>query len=367
MAAATLPETMKAVQVVAYNAPYKLTSIPVPSALEPHDILVKVAVASYCHTDSLFHAGALPLPLPITASHEGAGTVVAVGAAVANFTIGDRVMCGVPLGLCGSCAECTGPERYTHYCTDQKGILGMQVDGCLAEYVRADARTSVRIPECVSLLSAAPLACAGRTAWRGVVQAGLEAGQWLAIVGAGGGLGHLGVQMAKALGLRVIGIDARDEGLELARRSGAEVVLDARKGNAEVVAEVQTATGGVLADATVNLADAESAAGLACAVTKMHGTMHQLAQPMEVKIPFLELIVRDITVKGTLTCSRGETETMLEHIAEHGIKLENNVFHGLDKIFEALELVNSGKISGKAVVIVDEEQVEEDEKMGAKY
>ncbi|KAI8247516.1 Alcohol dehydrogenase 4 [Colletotrichum sp. SAR 10_77] len=162
MAAATLPETMKAVQVVAYNAPYELTSIPVPSALEPHDILVKVAVASYCHTDSLFHAGALPLPLPITASHEGAGTVVALGAAVANFTIGDRVMCGVPLGL-------------------------------------------------------------------------------------------------------------------------------------------------------------------------------------------------------------GETETMLEHIAAHGIKLENNVFHGLDKIFEALELVNSGRISGKAVIIVDEEQVKEDEKIGAKY
>ncbi|KAJ0382502.1 hypothetical protein COL922a_012444 [Colletotrichum nupharicola] len=347
MASATLFETMKAVQVVAYNAPYELASVPVPSALEPHDILVKVAVASYCHTDSLFHAG----------------TVVAVGAAVANFTIGDRVMCGVPLGLCGSCAECTGPERYTHYCTNQKGILGMQVDGCLAEYVRADARTSVRIPECVSLLSAAPLACAGRTAWRGV----LQAGQWLAIVGAGGGLGHLGVQMAKALGLRVIGIDARDEWLELARWSGAEVVLDARKGNAEVVAEVQTATGGVLADATVNLADAESAAGLACAVTKMHGTMHQLAQPAEVKIPFLELIVRDITVKGTLTCSRGETETMLEHIAEHGIKLENNIFHGLDNIFEALELVNSGKISGKVVIIVDEEQLKEDEKIGAKY
>ncbi|KAH0425261.1 alcohol dehydrogenase GroES-like domain-containing protein [Colletotrichum camelliae] len=366
MAAATpLPETMTAIQVVAYNAPYELTSVPVPSALGPHDILVKVAVASYCHTDSLFHAGALPLPLPITASHEGAGTVVAVGAAVANFTIGDRAMCGVPLGLCGRCAECTGPERYTHYCPNQKGIIGMQVDGCLAEYVRADARTSVRIPECVSLLSAAPLACAGRTAWRGVVQAGLGTGQWLAIVGAGGGLGHLAVQMAKALGLRVIGIEARDEGLELTRRSGADVVVDARKGIAEVVAEVQTATGGVLADATVNLADA--AAGLACAVTKMHGTMHQLAQPAEVKIPFLELMMRDITVRGSLTCSRGETETMLEHIAEHGIKLESNVFHGLDKIYEALELVNSGKISGKAVIVVDEEQVKNDEKIGAKY
>ncbi|KAF9871499.1 alcohol dehydrogenase GroES-like domain-containing protein [Colletotrichum karsti] len=360
-----IPKTMRAIQVVEFNKPYQITTVPVPTDPGPHDILVKVAVASYCHTDSLFHAGALPLPLPITASHEGSGTVVAIGSAVDNFRQGDRVMCGVPLGFCGECAECTGPENFTHYCTNQKGILGMQVDGCFAEYVRADARSSVRIPDSITLLSAAPLACAGRTAWRGVQQAGLEEGQWLAIVGSGGGLGHLGIQMAKALGLRVIGIEARDEGLQLSRKYGADVVLDARKGNAGVVAELQEATGGVLADATINLAD--SAAGLACAVTKMHGTMHQLAQPAEVKIPFMELMLRDITVRGSLTCSKGETEAMAEHIAKHGIRLENNVYRGLDEIFNAVELVHSGTISGKAVIIIDEEQLKRDEEIGATY
>ncbi|KAL0936094.1 alcohol dehydrogenase GroES-like domain-containing protein [Colletotrichum truncatum] len=367
MTAAEIPKTMKAAQVVEFNKPYVINTVPVPTDLGPLDILVKIAVASYCHTDTVVQMGYLPVGLPLTASHEGSGTVVAVGSSVTNFKPGDRAMCGVPLGLCGECAECTGPENYTHYCTKQKGILGIQVDGCFAEYVRADSRTSVLIPGSVSLLSAAPLACAGRSAWRGVLQAGLEKGQWLAFVGSGGGLGHLGIQMAKDLGLRVIGIDVRDEGLELSRKSGADVVLDAREGNAEVVSKLQEATGGVLADATVNLADADQAAGLACAVTKMHGTMHQLAQPAEVKIPFMELILRNIKVRGSLTCSRGETVTMVEHIEKHGIKLENNIFHGLDKIHEALELVHSGKISGKAVIIVDEEQVENDKKTGTKY
>ncbi|KAF6813570.1 alcohol dehydrogenase GroES-like domain-containing protein [Colletotrichum musicola] len=367
MPAPEIPKTMKAVQVVEFNKPYALNSVPVPSDLGPHDLLVKVAVASYCHTDSMVTTGVLPLPLPVIASHEGSGTVVAVGSAVENFKPGDRVMCGVPVGLCGECAECSGPETYSHYCTNQRGIVGMQVDGCFAEYHRADARTSVALPSAVSLISAAPLACAGRTAWRGVLQAGLEPGKWLAVVGSGGGLGHLAVQTAKARGLKIIGIDARDEGLELTRRSGANIVLDARKGVEEVAEEVRKITGGPGADATINLADAEGAAALACAVTRMHGEMHQLAQPAEVKIPFLELMLRDIRVRGSLTCSRGETETMLEHVEEHGIKLENNIFHGLDKIHEAVELVHSGKISGKAVIIVDEEQVEQDKKLGAKY
>jgi D-arabinose 1-dehydrogenase-like Zn-dependent alcohol dehydrogenase len=112
-------------------------------------------------------------------------------------------------------------------------------NGFFAEYALVDSRSSTPIPDEVTLESAAPLACAGRTIWRGILEANLKAGEWLALVGSGGGLGHLGIQFAKALGLNVVGIDARDEGLAMSKENGADVVVDARNGKDSVVAEVQ--------------------------------------------------------------------------------------------------------------------------------
>jgi D-arabinose 1-dehydrogenase-like Zn-dependent alcohol dehydrogenase len=360
---------MKAVQVTAYNKPYSLNTVPVPSDLRPTDLLVKVAVASHCHTDGMVQAGTFGTKLPVTASHEGSGTVVAIGSNVKDFSIGDRVMCGLPLHPCGKCPDCTtGPENQRQYCIKLEGHVGVHVDGCFAEYVRVDSRSTTPMPDSVSFLSAAPLACAGRTAWRSVSQAGLEEeGQWIAFVGSGGGLGHLGIQFAKKRGLKVIGIDARDEGLELSRHYGADLVVDARKGKEEVVKAVQEVTGGEGAHATVCLSDAQSAAATACAVTRMHGTMVQVAQPDEVSIPFAELIFRDIRVRGSLLCSAGESKEMLEKIAESGVTVKTNVFHGLDKIEELVEMVHGGKISGKAVIVVDQEQLDREKELGAKY
>jgi D-arabinose 1-dehydrogenase-like Zn-dependent alcohol dehydrogenase len=359
---------MRAIRVVAFNKPYQLQTIPVPTSLGPHDLLVKIAVASHCHTDGMVASGTFSSTLPMTASHEGSGTVVKLGTAVRDFALGDRVMCGLPLHPCGKCGDCvTGPENQRQYCVQLEGHVGVHVDGCFAEYVRVDARSSTKMPDAVSFLSAAPLACAGRTAWRSVVQAGVEEGGWIVFVGSGGGLGHLGIQFAKARGLKVVGIDAREEGLELSRKYGADLVVDARKGKGEVVKAVQEVTGGKGADATVCLSDADSAAGLACAVTKMHGTMVQVAQPDEVSIPFAEFIFRDIRVRGSLLCSAGESKEMLEKIAESGVTVKTNVFHGLEKIEELVEMVHGGKISGKAVIIVDQEQLDREKELGAKF
>lgn len=84
--------------------------VPDPSTLGPHDLLVKVAVASYCHTDSMIQAGVFGTALPVTASHEGAGTVVATGSSAIDFQ-GARVMCGLPFHPCGTCLDCTGPHE----------------------------------------------------------------------------------------------------------------------------------------------------------------------------------------------------------------------------------------------------------------
>jgi len=116
----------------------------------------------------------------------------------------------------------------------------------------------------------------------------------------GGGLGHLAVGFAKALGLKVIAIDARDEGLQLAEECGADILVDARQGKEKVVDNVQKATDGQGADATVNMSDHETAAALAVAVAKRHGIMIQIAQPENVSVPFAELVFRDIKIHGSL-------------------------------------------------------------------
>lgn len=355
----SFPSKMWAAQVVSFNEPYKVHQIPVPSDLAPYDLLIKVAVASLCHTDSMVSSGAMATPLPCTGSHEGAGTVVATGTSVSHFAVGDRVMAGILYDACGTCAECTGgASACPQYCQNTGGFLGITTHGFFAQYAKVDARQTAKVPSNVSFQTAAPLACAGVTVYRGIVLSAVRKGEWIAIVGSGGGLGHLGVKFAKAMGVNVIGIDARDEGLELTRLCGADVTIDARIGLEEVVKAVRACTGNEGVNATLNVSDAKEAAALACAVTKMHGTMVQLAQPDGVVIPFHELILRDVRVRGSAVANLDEARDMLELVAGHGITVQTCSFQGLGEIEKLVELAHSGKMKGKGVVIMDQEQIE---------
>lgn len=357
----SLPSKMWAAQVISFNKPYKVHEIPVPSDLAPHDLLVKVAVASLCHTDFMVSSGAMGTPLPCTGSHEGAGTVVATGTSVTQFAVGDRVMAGILYDACGTCAECKGGPHASacpQYCQNTGGFLGITTHGFFAQYAKIDARQTAKVPSKVSFLTAAPLACAGVTVYRGIVLSAVRKGGWIAIVGSGGGLGHLGVKFAKAMGLNVVGIDARDEGLELTRLCGADVTIDARTGLEEVVKTVRACTGNEGVEATLNVSDAKEAAALACAVTKMHGTMVQLAQPDGVVIPFHELILRDIRIRGSAVANLEEARHMLELVAEHEITVETCAFQGLAGIAKLVELAHGGTMKGKGVIILDQEQIE---------
>ncbi|MCJ1431733.1 hypothetical protein MMC27_001088 [Xylographa pallens] len=363
MAVPSLPSTMIAAQVVEFNKPYRIHSIPTPSpsSIHAYDLIVRIAVASLCHTDSMVARGSFHSHLPITGSHEGAGTVVAIGSAVTNFSLGDRVMCGIKTHRCMECRTCRGPEEYRNYCPNNDGDLGIRRDGAFAEYAVCDARESNRLPDGVDFELAAPLACAGRTIFRAVKRARLEKGQWLGLVGSGGGLGHLGIQFAKALGLKVVGIDARDEGLALSREYGADEVIDVRKGKEAVVQEVMRATEGMGCHATVNLSDAASAAETACAVTMMHGRMIQIAQPDRVSVPMEEFIFRDIHVEGSLLCTVQQGQEMLEVVAKNGITVKTNMFYGLEQLPELVESAHSGRMQGKGLIIVDEEAVKKEQ------
>lgn len=316
--------------------------------------------------------------LPITGSHEGAGTVVAMGSAVKNFKLGDRVMAHIIYHPCGTCADCLGPESLTQYCTKAAYNGVKDVDGYFAEYARVDGRWAARIPDGVSFETAAPLACAGCTVYKSILVAGLKRGEWLGIVGSGGGLGHLGIQFAKALGLKVVGVDARDEGLELTKKLGADVVVDARKEGDSLLEEVHRVTNGEGVAATVNVSDAAAAAATSCKITRIHGTVVQVAQvseltpnlalsstpktnvsqPDNVTIPFTEIIFRDIRIRGSLIASAKEAQDMLNVAAEHKISVHTNAFKGLGEMEKLIELAESGKMKGKGIVIIDQSQID---------
>ncbi|OCT44475.1 Alcohol dehydrogenase 3, mitochondrial [Cladophialophora carrionii] len=344
-------KTMLACQVVEFHKDYVIHQVPIPAELGPHDLLLKVAAASLCHTDSMVVEGRMAgVTLPVTASHEGAGKVVAKGDDVQGFDLGDRVLAGIPRNRCGQCQDCSSQDP--QYCSSRDGGIGFQLDGAFAEYLVVDSRNACHIPDDLDHISAAPMACAGITAWRALIQANVGNGQWLGVVGSGGGLGHLALKFAKAQGIRVIGVDARDEGLDLTREAGAEVVVDARKGREAVVAEVHSVTAGQGVDATINFSEAVSAAGLACAITRKHGGMIQVAQA-KVVIPFRELIFRDIKVSGSLTGSPKQTQEMLNFAARHGIGVQTQVYQGLERIPDLVKDAHSGKIKGKGIVVVD--------------
>jgi propanol-preferring alcohol dehydrogenase len=321
--------------------------------------------------------------LPCTASHEGAGTVAAIGSEVKDYQEGDRVMCGLWRDLCGKCEDCQpGRDNWRQYCPNHGGAIGINIHGAFADYVVVDSRSACKLPDQVSFETAAPLACAGCTIWRGIIQSGVKKGEWLAIVGSGGGLGHLGLRFAKALGIKTIAIDARDAGLELSKTAGADHVVDARPGDEKLIKEIEHITGGVRAKATVNVSDAPTAAATACAATKMHGVMVQiaqvyvslfilqsqltLAQPENVSVPFSELVFRDVRIHGSLVCSPQEAREMLDLVAEHNISVETNAFNGLRELPELIELVHGGKMQGKGIIIVDEEQIKREKELVSK-
>lgn len=278
----TIPETQQAVQIVEFNKPHQLRTIPTPSVsdLRPHEVLIKIAASGLCHSDLEYLKGGFPLDLPVTACHEGTGTVIAFGSNMHRFKVGDRVVAGQTFGCCGDCEDCNGPEHSRHYCQNREPMMcAGGRNGAFQEYLIIDGREASKIPDAMSFATAAPLACAGMTAWRAVLNAKLKSGQWIGIMGSGGGLGHLAIQFAKKVhGLKVVAVDARDEGLALSREMGADVVLDARKGKDAVVAEAKAATGkqgGV--DATIELSGHPTAGETGAAIVRNHGRFVQVA------------------------------------------------------------------------------------------
>src|SRR5208337_3952523 len=224
-----IPKSMRAAVVEKFREPLVMRELPVPTP-GPGQALVEIMASGVCHTDLHAADGDWPVKpnLPITPGHEGTGIVVALGSGVTHLKEGDRVGIAWLHSACGHCDFCL--SGWETLCLEQKNS-GYSVNGSFAQYALGQADYLGRIPQNLSFVDAGPILCAGVTTYKGLKQTQARAGEWVVISGAGG-LGHLAIQYAKAMGLQVCAVDVDDVKLELARKLGADLVVNARHDNA---------------------------------------------------------------------------------------------------------------------------------------
>jgi propanol-preferring alcohol dehydrogenase len=208
---------MEAVQLVQIGRPLELREVPVPE-IGDRDVLVRVKAAGICHSDVHYRAGTSPVgPLPMTPGHEVAGVVEEVGAQVTNVEVGARV-CLHYLITCGDCTYCAlGSEQF---CVEGS-MIGKYRDGGYAEYIAVPARSAVHLPEQIPFEQGAVMMCSSATSFHALRKGRLDAGETVAVFGAGG-LGMSAIQLAQAMGaLDVYAVDINEERLAMAQGFGA--------------------------------------------------------------------------------------------------------------------------------------------------
>ncbi|ETN39744.1 uncharacterized protein HMPREF1541_05970 [Cyphellophora europaea CBS 101466] len=375
---------MRAWHLTAFNTPYTLTpSQPTPHPILPHDILIRVLACSYCHTDALVAAGAVPPQpaLPHIGCHEFVGRVVAffrdpdnpADAAVApaeetrdglqlQLQLGDTVAVpGRGNHVCGACLECRAdsavspdPAGFSVYCPASGAGLGVDRPGGFAEYAVVDARQVARVPEVLAPCEVAPLMCAGLTIFVALRKLGLRKGDRVGVVGCGGGLGHLGLQFAVKMGLRVHGFDMGKRALGLARGlgTGAEVVDVRERGAEGVRREIGREDGRVFfeemgLDAVVLLAESQEAWDYAVGLVRNGGKMMVLSfPPAGFRLNPFDLVIRRVSVEGSLIGSNRAMAEMFAFCVEHGVraKIKRYPFEKLNELVEDYHQGEPGKL-----------------------
>ena len=299
-------KTMKAAVVHEFGQPLAIEEVPVPTP-GAGQILVKIAASGVCHTD--LHAADGDWPVkpkpPFIPGHEGVGHVVAAGAGVSHVKEGDRV--GVPWlhTACGHCRYCLG--GWETLCEQQQNT-GYSVNGGFAEYVVADPNYVGRLPDNVSFVDIAPILCAGVTVYKGLKVTDTKPGDWVVISGIGG-LGHMAVQYAKAMGLNVIAVDVDDAKLDLATKLGASLGVNARK--ADPAAFVKKEVGG--AQGVLVTAVSPKAFEQALGMVARGGTVSLVGLPPgSSALPIFDTVLNGITVRGSIVGTRLDLQEALE-------------------------------------------------------
>ena len=334
---------MKAAVVHAFGEPLRIEEMPVK---QPglHQIVVKVIASGVCHTDLHAVTGDWPVKpkMPLIPGHEAVGYVAAVGQDVKNVKEGDIV--GVPwlYSACGCCEYCiTGWETLC----EQQQNGGYSVDGGYAEYVLADARYVARFPAGIDFIEMAPIICAGVTVYKGLKETEARPGQWVAISGIGG-LGHLAVQYARAMGLQVAAIDVDDDKLALAKSLGASLVVNAKKQDPGVfLKKMVGGMHGVLVTAVSPIAFKQ---GLSALRRKGVISLNGLP-PGGFDLPIFDTVLNRYTIRGSIVGTRQDLQEAIDFAVAGKVKATVHTAR-LEDINDVFARMHRGEIEGRVVM-----------------
>lgn len=338
-----MDSTMQAAVVRAFGEPLVIEEAPVPRP-GPGELLVKIAASGVCHTD--LHAAHGDWPVkpqpPFIPGHEGVGHVVAVGDGVKHVKEGDRV--GIPwlYSACGHCEHCLG--GWETLCESQQNT-GYSVNGGFAGYTLAQADYVGRLPDNVDFLEIAPVLCAGVTVYKGLKMTDTRPGQWVVISGIGG-LGHMAVQYARAMGLNVAAVDIDDAKLALAERLGATVTVNARKH--DPAAYLKQAIGG--AHGVLVTAVSPKAFEQALGMVRRGGTVALNGLPPgDFPLPIFDMVLNGITVRGSIVGTRLDLQEALDFAGEGKVKATVHA-DKLENINAVFDRMIAGQIEGRVVL-----------------
>ena len=338
-----MAKTMKAAVVRAFGKPLVIEEAPVPRP-GAGEVLVQVRACGVCHTD--LHAAHGDWPVkptpPFVPGHEGVGFVTEVGPGVTHLREGDRV--GVPwlYTACGHCTYCW--SGWETLCEGQKNT-GYSVNGAFAEYVVADADYVGRLPAKADFLEVAPVLCAGVTVYKGLKMTEARPGDWVVVSGIGG-LGHMAVQYARAMGLAVAAVDVDDRKLDLARRLGATVTVNARAADpaAYLTKEIRGAHGVLVT------APSPKAFEQALGMVRRGGTVVLNGiPPGSFPLPIFDMVLRAVTVRGSIVGTRLDLQEALAFSAAGAVKatVETARLEAINDVFERMQ---AGEIEGRVVL-----------------
>ncbi|HET9859958.1 MAG TPA: NAD(P)-dependent alcohol dehydrogenase [Nocardioidaceae bacterium] len=347
---------MRALRLMEWKSPAELVDVPVPEP-GPGEVLIKVGAAGACHSDlhlmEEFDGDLLPWRPPFTLGHENAGWVHQLGAGVGGLEIGQPVAVYGPWG-CGTCARCRlGLETYCENLGAAPvpgGGGGVGLDGGMAEYMLVPAaRHLLPLPDGLEPLQAAALTDAGLTSYHAVRRSlGKLTPDSTAVVIGVGGLGHVAVQILKAVcAATVIAVDARQTALDTAKRWGADTALLAGEETADHIRE---ATGGHGADVVLDFVGSESTLKLSVAAARQLGDLSIVGiGGGAIPVSFFT-VPYELSIQTTYWGARPELLEVL-NLAGRGLVSPETTVFTLDEAPKAYELLRRGQVAGRAVVV----------------